>query len=241
MTKTTNYGLGRIEKYDPRDANYPLSAWLPEETFIDEKYWWNGGWWGNQGRTSECVIYSWSHWIEDGPVVQDELRQNEKPLFNVNIFYHKCQLNDNISGTNYNGTTVRAAAKILQKLGVIKEYRWTTSVEEMAKCLLTIGPMVVGTRWYFDMFKPDHKGVIKPTGAPAGGHAYLINGVDYKNKLFRIKNSWGREWGKDGQAFISFNDFQKLLNKGGEACMAVENKLTTIPDINTIPDTPNSL
>jgi hypothetical protein len=236
-----NFGLGRVEKEDVRDLNYPLSAWLPEKTFIDQKNWWNNGWWGNQGKTSCCVIYSWSHWIEDGPVIQDDIPNRSKPMLDISKFYHKCQLNDNIPGENYNGTTVRAGAKILQKLGIIQEYRWAASIDDMIKCLLTIGPMVVGTRWYSNMFHPSHEGIITTTGSFAGGHAYLINGVNINKNLFRIKNSWGKSWGIEGQAFISFDDFDKLLKSGGEACMALENKITSVPNIDSISNIPNSL
>ena len=74
------------------------------------------------------------------------------------------------------------------------------------------------------MFYPNIAGLIKVKGSIEGGHAYVINGVDVNNKLFRIKNSWGKNWGKNGFAFISFNDMNKLIKKQGEICIAVENK-----------------
>ena len=42
---------------------------------------------------------------------------------------------------------------------------------------------------------PDKNGVIKIGGRLSGGHAYVINGVDTKTKMFRLKNSWGKSWG----------------------------------------------
>jgi hypothetical protein len=229
-------GLGHIEHSDERDALFPLAAVLPERPFITEKMWWDNGWWGDQGNTSMCTVFSWSHWLEDGPMIQDGLGDREKPLFNVTNLYHKAQANDGIPGSNYNGSTVRAVAKILKAAGVVSEYRWANSVDDIVTCLLTIGPVVVGTRWYTSMFTPDANGLVKPTGGMAGGHAYLLNGVDTEKKLFRIKNSWGKGWGQSGHAFISFDDFATLLANGGQACMAFANKLQTLPVLESITD-----
>lgn len=109
-----------------------------------------------------------------------------------------------------------------QREGYISEYRWTKDVNELAQAILTIAPVVVGTNWYYDMFFPDTDGIIKTEGLSMGGHAYVLNGVNIKKKLFRIKNSWGRTWGKNGYAYISFSDMQKLLNENGECCLANE-------------------
>jgi len=130
-----------------------------------------------------------------------------------------------ITGNSYDGTSVRAGAKILQRLGVISEYRWASTLDDVVQAVLHLGPVVVGTWWYSDMFTPDSNGVITATGTKSGGHAYVINGVNLNKKQFRIKNSWGRGWGKKGHAYISFSDFDKLLKDWGEACMAFEKKL----------------
>ena len=233
---TNEYGLGCIEYHDPRDDNYPMAAILPEKPFITNKMWWDNGWWGDQKNTSMCTVYSWSHWLEDGPLLQT-IDGREKPMFDLKTLYNKAQLNDGIPGTNYQGSTVRAVAKVFKELGVIKEYRWANSIDDIITCLLTIGPVVVGTKWYSAMFTPDkHTAIVKPEGGMAGGHAYVLNGVDTERKLFRIKNSWGKTYGQNGHAYISFDDFNKLFKDKGQACIAIANKLDHIPDMTTVQD-----
>lgn len=220
----------------PDDRDYPVSVLLTEAPIAQEKFWWDDGWWGNQGGTSECTAYSWTHWVEDSLLNEELFAKVAGPLWNVEAFYHKLQLNDGIPGANYNGSTIRAGAKVLKELGIIAEYRWAKSIDEMVDCLLTIGPMVVGTAWYSDMFTPNAQHIVTPTGSNAGGHAYLINGVSKVTRMFRIKNSWGKQWGDGGHAYISFDDFAKLLNPGGDACIALNAKMTVVPDINSVPD-----
>ena len=64
MDTNIKHGLGHIQLDDPRDANYPLAAALPEKPFITQKMWWDNGWWGDQGNTSMCTVYSWSHCLK---------------------------------------------------------------------------------------------------------------------------------------------------------------------------------
>ena len=234
-----NIKLGRLESTDVRDGLFPVSKVLTTAPNIPFKYWWAEGWWGHQGSTSECVSYSWQHWIEDGPVIQDVVLERSGPMYNTTKFYKECQKRDPWPGNNYKGTSVRAGAKILKDLGVISEYRWANSLDDVINTVLTLGPMVVGTKWYSGMYNPNSKGIIRVAGRQDGGHAYLIDGVDMRNKHFRIKNSWGRRWGKKGFAFISFKDFEKLLKNGGEACIAFENKMDYIPSLDTLPHPKN--
>jgi C1A family cysteine protease len=98
----------------------------------------------------------------------------------------------------------------------------TFKKNSQSETILKLGPVVVGTNWYNGMFYPNKNGLIKISGQMVGGHAYLINGVDTKTKQFRIKNSWGKSWGKGGHAFISFNDMSRLIKENGEICLAIE-------------------
>lgn len=215
----TEYGLGRLYIPDERDANFPLSAALPSETQErTHRYWNNRGIWLNQGNFPHCVGFSWTHWLKDGPVTFDQ----PVDAAYASQLYRECQFVDQWAGENYDGTSVRAGAKILQDRGLISSYRWATTIDEVVHCLLHVGPMVVGTTWYASMFHPNSKGVIEIFGKAEGGHAYKLDGINTKSGLIRIKNSWGRGWGKNGHAYIHVNDFSRLLQEYGEACLAVE-------------------
>ncbi len=212
------YALGRIESKDPRDKSFPMKAALPPVPDRRYRYWNQSSWWGDQGEKPHCVGYSWNHWLLDGPVTH----KGELPV--PDVIYEAAQRVDEWEGNDYDGTSVRAGAKVLQSWGKIKEYRWTLDVEDIIAALLTTGPVVVGTVWYRRMFLPDSAGMVKPEGSIVGGHAYLLNGVNRDKGLLRIKNSWGRGWGVKGNAWISFDHMQDLLSQDGEACLAIEVK-----------------
>jgi hypothetical protein len=213
--------LGRVYIPDVRDKNFLISNKFPTQaTSITSKYWDANMWWGNQGSTPQCVGYAWAHWIADGPITH----KGVQPPVNPTIIYREAQKVDEWVGENYAGTSVRGGAKYLKTSGKISSYLWAFDINTLINTVLNVGPVVVGTNWYNGMFYPDKTGLIRITGRLAGGHAYVINGVDTKTKRFRIKNSWGKTWGQSGHAYISYTDMTRLIRENGEICLAIENR-----------------
>lgn len=213
--------LGRVEQKDDRDLNFLISEKLPitqSRPKLLSRFWDDNVWFGDQGNTPQCVGFAWAHWIDDGPVLHAGPKPNTPP----SLIYREAQKIDEWPGENYAGTSVRAGAKYLQSINKISSYFWAFNLNTLVNTVLNIGPVVVGTNWYQGMFFPDRNGVIRISGRLAGGHAYVINGVDTVKQQFRLKNSWGTRWGIQGRAFISFSDMTRLIREGGEICLATE-------------------
>lgn len=202
--------FGRLVSPDPRDRMFQVRRSRSSRV---RRYWNDSAVWYDQGETSSCVGHAWAHWAANSPIVQ-----------RINPFgvYTFSQYLDEYAGEDYEGTSVRAGAKVMKALGFIAEYRWATTLQLAIDALLEQGPVVVGTNWYEGMMEPDRDGFIHPTGEVVGGHGYLWNGVDVAKRRIRVKNSYGRKWGQRGRAWLSFDDAKRLIAEDGEVCLALE-------------------
>jgi len=221
MKEDVTRQFGRMRSEDARDASYSMQGVLRAQKSLRRwRFWEDRYWQGDQLQTPACVGYAWTHWLEAAPV-----RHGNKvlPVVNPLQLYQSAQKVDEWPGEEYEGTSVRAGAKVLQRMGFIESYHWAKSVTDIVQAILQVGPVVVGTDWYEGMsspFRTTHR--MRLTGAVQGGHAYLLTGVNRRRKELRVRNSWGRSWGNCGRAFISFISMKRLLQRGGEACLAVE-------------------
>lgn len=202
--------FGRGSAVDDRDYIYEA-----KETGRRERYWTDSKWFGNQLSTPACVGFAWAHWLNAAPTVN---YLDPQGLYKFSKYFDEWQ------GEDYDGTSVRACAKVLQSLGLIKEYNWTWSVNNVANAILEYGPVVVGTPWYEGFMEPDEEGNVSIYGNVLGGHAYVITGVNLNEGKLRCKNSWGKEYGKGGRFLMTFETMQRLLDEDGEACIATEIK-----------------
>jgi len=154
--------------------------------------------------------------------------------------YHRAQELDSIPGTDYEGTSVLAGAKAVaeyrndQGLSYIGGYRWAFGPEDVVRTIGYKGPVVLGITWYDNMYDPDENNYIHADGPVAGGHCILANGfrfrkvdrkgpatydnLDKEKSRIRVHNSWGQDWGVNGEGFITIEDLEKLLDDG-EACI----------------------
>jgi hypothetical protein len=228
------YGLGRRRKEDKRDYLVWKSPLRVAASDRSSRFWYMGGAWLDQNGFPHCVGYSWTHWIEDGPVEQPNIIGNDDY---ADKLYRQCQKIDEWPGEDYDGTSVRAGAKILRSRGVLSSYYFAHDIESVKLNVLERGPVVLGTTWYRSMFRPrkydDRTYVceVDESSGSGGGHAYLLNGINLDKEIggetgfFRLKNSWGRDWAFEGRCFISIADVEKLLEDGGEMCIATERRV----------------
>jgi hypothetical protein len=225
------YGLGRLPQKDERDFLVWESPLRVSASMRSARYWFMGGAWLDQNGFPHCVGYGWTHWLEDGPVLQPGITGDSGYADDL---YHECQRNDEWSGEDYDGTSVRAGAKVLRSRGLVSNYYFAFDIESVKLNVLERGPVVVGTSWYRSMFRPkkyDDRTYVcrvdKGSGR-VGGHAYVLNGISLTKEIdgvtgfFRLKNSWGKDWAFEGRCFISIEDVSTLLADEGEMCIASE-------------------
>jgi hypothetical protein len=215
-------GTGRLPAFDPKNMLYRMAdapemeaapaapgakSWRVPKSL-------------DQGSTPRCVGYSLKHLLLAAPVMT-KLGPTQDDI------YFGAQLLDPFPGEDYDGTTVGAGVKFLNKLGYVGEYRWGTGVDEAVAWLATISPVAFGISWTHDMFYPNEHGLITPTGANAGGHAILgfrydplDHAWDKGYKHIWLLNSWSGEWGIDGKCCIRTTDLDALIHDSGE-CLTV--------------------
>ena len=75
---------------------------------------------------------------------------------------------------------------------------------------------------YEGLMESDKDGLIVLKGKALGGHAILCNGYNAKTGLFRLHNSWGKNWGINGECFIDMDHMAKLLFESGEAAIPLK-------------------
>lgn len=204
--------FGRVFRPDPRDRNYPVQL---QKTKLTRKVWSTGSQVLDQGEQPACVGYAIAHQLLSAPIHQ---------YLNPLGIYSIAKRFDEWAGEDYEGTSVRAGMEVLRMLGLVDEYRWAFSLEEVINTVLTTGPVVMGVNWYEGMSTPDAKNFIHVTGENLGGHAILLVGVDTKLKYGIFHQSWGPYWGKQGRCQISFSDLAQLLAEDGDACLAVDRR-----------------
>lgn len=167
----------------------------------------------DQGDTGHCVGFGWAGW------------SNAEPIENLyhdadghEIYYEAKVIEGDPGGEN--GAYPRDGAEAMQNRGRLNVYAFADTIDDVLTHLRTKGTVGVGTDWTYDMFEPDSNGFVTPTGRVAGGHWYLLYGVEQDALLF--KNSWGSQWGDNGSFRMTIPDFQSLLDNMGEAIASVE-------------------
>lgn len=118
------------------------------------------------------------------------------------------------------GSSGLAVAKAAAKQGFTGSYLHAFGLDHMLSALQA-HPVICGTSWTSDMFTPNRKGFVRPTGEDQGGHEYLCLGADVEGKFLTFLNSWSDGWGKKGRFFITFADYDQLLRNEGDVVVPI--------------------
>lgn len=221
-------GLGRLPSPDDRDRGYRAMRMIAAPKPDMKTTWRFRGAVLDQGSTGTCVGHAWKHFKRCAPI-----ETNTGPsAFDIYDACTKVDVwsdNDNDTARQF-GTSVRAGAQVLTEQGRLKSYVWAFTLAEATMFLLDEingGPMVLGTNWYGSMFTPNAEGFVKIVGTDiAGGHAYLLRGIDMRRGVAALVNSWGVGWGKKGHFYMALETLERLITEDGEACAAIEQRLT---------------
>jgi hypothetical protein len=127
---------------------------------------------------------------------------------------------------NDEGSSGLGVAKAAQQDGYVDTYAHCYTLPQV-QAALAVQPVIAGVSWTNSMFSPDSVTGILPVGpindeTIAGGHEFLLQGIDYQLQCIVMTNSWGDNWYKTpagltpGQARIKFSDFANLLAADGD-------------------------
>lgn len=210
--------------FDEKSREFPIRALIRTSPQPRNKLWRIGPILDQQSEGA-CVGFGWTADALATPIAVnlDRVRYSvprEPNQFARNL-YRIAQTIDEWPGEDYEGTSVLAGAKVMKEFGLVKEYRWSFSIQDLIDTVLVKGPVVVGTVWYESMYTPKD-GVLNLKGDIVGGHCYLVVGyaVNHSEEdSVIVQNSWGSDWGSGGLATIKISDMNTLLKQDGEACI----------------------
>lgn len=228
--------LDRRVQFDERSRNFRAVDGIETKPF--RSYTWSCDVYNDQRAEGACVGFAWSHELSARPVV---LRVGSDFARAV---YHRARQIDPWPGEDYEGTSVLAGIKAVMEtlndrdLPLYGGYRWAFGIQDVVRTIGYKGPVVLGINWHYSMYFPDENHFIAPTEEPIGGHAILANGVkvvekvsdsvygttdwnnvDLDKSYVRLHNSWGKDYGDGGDAYITFRNLDALLRADGEACV----------------------
>jgi hypothetical protein len=225
------HGMGRIPSI-PDERNWPVSRLVAMiESGVATPVLWDSPVVLDQGTTPHCVGFAGAAYIateqvnspENATITNDDGHK----------LYRECKVIDQ-NPLGENGSSVHSLMIALKNRGIIDAYAFAAHYEEAKDWVSKYAPVITGLSWYYGMAYPLN-GIMRRTGNIIGGHATIIIGTNcaYSGlSLNRVRNSWGRNWGLNGDAYISDEELGLSIHEMGEMAMAV--KLTTKP----VPPTP---
>lgn len=158
-------------------------------------------------------------------------RAPEKASVSPHLLYHLARRYDEWPGEDYSGSSARGAMKGWHKHGVCSTELYGAngkidgSVAEdcarrplgayfrvnhrdivaMHAAITEVGILYATAHVHAGWERANANGKISPDTKMLGGHAFAI--VAYDQEGFWIQNSWGEDWGKEGFAHITYDDW----------------------------------
>jgi hypothetical protein len=187
------------------------------ETTRRARYWNSRGPRLDQGAEGAAVGFAWAIWATDRGVRLADGAFDEAWARALYGESQKLAGIDDAAGGSY----VWAGERALRDRGLIAESFACPDRDSIVAALLERGLLIAGVTWMVGMDEPvwvNGRCVCRvEKDTPRGGHAIVLNGVDLDLEIdgvrgfVRFKNSWGALWGDDGQALISLDDLERIV------------------------------
>ena len=227
MSDITDRTFDCLPSLDPQNADHPIRAVIGDHIKRRPRMWRSSYTRLDQGREGACVGFGWTGELLGWPV---PCKIADPDRFARESVYRPAQHVDEFASTPPgSGTSVNAGAKICRQLGYIGSWRWCDGIDDVIDALIVEGPVVVGVNWHETMGRPRPSGLLEVSGAVRGGHCVVLTGYTratlHADKgygvldLIRFRNSWGADWGLNGNAWFRAEDLGRLLEAGGDACV----------------------
>lgn len=218
----TDPRLGRHVEHDERSKSF---AFMARSTKPKQKttHWSSTARVLDQGNLGSCTGNAMAQWLNTdfatGALGTRVSKLNEADAVDL---YRLATRLDAVPGRyepDDTGSTGNAAAKAAVKQHYLKSYSWLFSFTS-TQAAIEQTPLIVGTLWTNKMFSVNN-GLVKVgpivDSNIAGGHEYLMSGIDWSAEVFEFRQSWGDWEGAPGGYFaIGFKDFRTLLENQGD-------------------------
>lgn len=235
---STDRRLDRHVEHDSRSRQFPVSA--PQPDTLKTIYWDDAGPVLDQGNLGGCVGFTGADILNTVGFQPVRAKFNGGQFYQNRdgiSFYSAATHADSIAGAyppHDTGSSGLGLAKALKKLGLVDRYEHAFTWQQF-EAAITSGPVAVGTLWTNQMFNPGIDGVVGVgeinQSTIAGGHEWMIRGVNVERNLILGRNHWAADWNPvignpaidgprlPGEFWVPIPDFQSLLASQGDVIL----------------------
>lgn len=188
----------------------------------------------DQGKEGACTGFGLAT-VANYLLRRRKIVPDPKPV-SAGMLYEMARRYDEWPGESYSGSSARGAMKGWHKHGICGEDCWNYKGKKKGQRMTEARSSDALTRPLGAYYRVNHKdlvamhsamtevgvlyatgtvhqgwetlgedGIIPYTELSLGGHAFAV--VAYDQRGFWIQNSWGKKWGKDGFALITYDDW----------------------------------
>lgn len=214
-------GLGHLHHFDMRDMRHRMRDHLGDVVVLPDYMVWDHGDILDQGQEGSCVGHGWTAWQNCKPVGHSHQHDHAYAV----AWYERAQELDPWPGTNYEGTSCGAGAKVALERNLLGEWVWASGVDDIDAWILGKGPVVIACDWFRSMDDDSDPGgflKVDPSSGVRGGHCFLLFGKGPGGN-YHFQNSWGVNYAQEGCFKLAPPDLQRLVQSANlQACSAAQ-------------------